>query len=147
MPDLGLSVQLSRAALGLAPLEINDHVSYYVGPQLLGGQVQWTRQQASSPYLDGAVTTSRARQMVTEQIAVEVLGSTAVQVQARAVALVAAVLQDAFTLTLAADASTWSYTCEAADYQLVWSGPRLVARQLQVLLSLPRQPVPAAGVL
>ena len=145
MPDLGLDVSVSRALLGLADLAINDHLAYYLSPQFLGGQVTWNRQQATSPFVDGAVTTYRTRGMVTEQLGVEVLGDTPGELDGNLAVLLAAFVQDSFHLAVAIGAQSWEYLCEAADYQVAWSGPRFIARQLQVLFGVPRQPVPVAG--
>lgn len=152
MADLNLSVVLTRDWLGLGPLNINDHVSYAVAQQFLGSTVSWNRNQLTSPYMDGSFTASRQRQSVTEQIAVEVFGrSTAngamspTTLQANLAALIAAFNQDSFSLTLTLDGTTYSYEAEAADYQVSWVGPRFMARQVQVVFSLPRQPVPLAG--
>lgn len=145
MPDLGLSVVVSRDLLGLAGLEINDHLAYYVGPQLLGGQVAWNRQQVTSPFIDGQVTTWRTRQNVTEQLGVEVLGDTPGELNANLAVLLAAFIQDSFHLAVAIGAQSFEYACEAADYQVGWTGPRWVACQLQVVFAMPRQPVPVAG--
>lgn len=145
MPELGLSVVVGRGLLGLADLEINDHVSYYVAPQFLGGQVAWTRQQVTSPFCDGAVTTYRTRGVVSEQLGVEVLGDSPAEVNTGLAVLLAAFVQDSFAIAVAIGDQTWQYACEAADYQVAWSGPRWLANQLQVLFTVPRQPVPAVG--
>jgi hypothetical protein len=144
--DVDLSVTISRTSLGLAPLEIATSFDYYLSTQFLGAAVQWSRQQVESVWLDGAVTTSRHRQMVTEQVAVEVVGENLAQVQARINELVQAFVQDSFVMTVKAGGSTRSYRCETADYQdLSWTTPRLAAAQGQVLLSVPRQPVALTG--
>jgi hypothetical protein len=147
MPDLGLAVTVSRSALALTDLDINDHVAYRCAAQLLGGQVSWRRNQVSSPWIDGAVTVSRAREMVTEQLGVEVFGATATELETNVAALVQAFGQSSFTLTVTVEGLAHGYACEAADinYAQFWNGPRLVARQAQLVFSVPRQPVPTAG--
>jgi hypothetical protein len=148
MPDLGLAVTVSRTALGLADLDINDHVAYRCAAQLLGGQVTWRRNQVTSPWVDGAVTVSRAREMVTEQLGVEVFGADATELEAHVTTLIQAFQQSSFTLTVTVESLAHGYACEAADinYAQFWNGPRLVARQAQLVFSVPRQPVPTAGV-
>lgn len=141
MADVALSVQLSRAALGLPPLEIAASPTYYVSTQFLGAAVQWSRNQVGSPWVDGQVTTTRTRQMVSEQIAVEVKGADLAAVKAAVDELVSAFIQDSFTLTVLAENGSWEYQCEAADYQVVlWTTPRLAAAQAQMLFTVPRQP-------
>lgn len=145
MPELSMGVVLTRDLLGLGDLAINDHLNYYIGPQFLGSMVSWNRQQATSPFIDGAVTTYRTRSQVTEQVLVEVLGDSAAELHTNLAALVAAVCQDAYRLNVSVDGQSWAYACEAADYQVAWAGPRLVARQVQVSLGIPRSPVPISG--
>lgn len=144
--DVALSVKISRTALGLAPLEIASGADYYIGTQFLGAAVQWDRQQTSSIWLDGAVTTSRHRQMVTEQIAVEITAASLVAVQTLIQTLIQAFLQNTFVMTVIAAGATRSYRCETADYQdMSWTTPRLAGAQGQVLLQVPRQPVALSG--
>lgn len=146
MPDIALNATVSRTLLGLDPLDINDHDTYYLSPTFLGANVQWNRTQVTSPFMDGAVTTQRQRQMVTENITIEVLGGSAPGLKAAFDVLVSAFIQDSFTLTVGVGAATYRYACETSDYQLIWSGPRFVANQGQVVLQMPRQPVALAGV-
>lgn len=141
MADVALSVQLSRAALGLPPLEIAASPTYYCSTQFLGAAVQWSRTQVGSPWVDGQVTTTRTRQMVSEQVAVEVKAPDMAALVVAVDELVSAFQQDSFTLTILAENGSWEYQCEAADYQVVlWSTPRLVAKQAQVVFTVPRQP-------
>lgn len=145
MPDLGMSVSISRDSLSLTPLDINDHLSYYVTADSFGRQVQWSRQKAESPFIDGDVTTYRTRQKVNSQIGVEVLGGSQAEVQANVNTLIQAFSQSQYDLSIAIGGANWQYDCEAADYQEVWTGPRWVARQLQVIFTVPNQPVPLIG--
>lgn len=145
MPDIALSVQLSRDALGLAPLEIADRNPYYLSPQFLGAQVTWNRQKASSPFVDGEVTTQRSRQNVTENIGVEIVASSMLELQAYTEELIEAFLQSRYTMTVITDGATFGYRCETADYQVLWTTSRLVAKQGQVVFAVPRQPVALVG--
>lgn len=146
MSDIDISVTVSRDALGLPPLEIASAIDYYCTPQFLGAAVQWDRQQVSSRWLDGDVTTARRRKSVTEQIGVEVRGPNLKAVQTSINTLIDAFCQDSFTLTVTADGAVRAYACEAADYQdLSWTTPRLAGAAGQVLLQVPRQPVALKG--
>jgi hypothetical protein len=146
MIDVELSVTVSRDALGLAPLEIATSPDYYIGVQFLGVVVQWDRQQVTSRWLDGAVTVSRHRQTVLDQIGVEVKAPDLPTVHRLIDELVEAFIQDTFVLTVTAEGAARSYQCEAADYQdLTWTTPRMAAAQGQVLLTVPRQPVALSG--
>jgi hypothetical protein len=146
MPDVQISASVSRELLGLAPLLINEHITYYAAPQFLGGQVQWSRTTAGSPWLNGTRTTSRVLEMVTEQLTIEVKAPTTLESQVAMATLIAAFQQDSYTLTVEVDGEAiYSYLCESADYQVVWMGPRLVSKQGQATFSVPRQPVPLQG--
>lgn len=145
MPNLSMDVSVTRSLLGLSDLHINDHVNYALAPAFLGATVQWNRNQVSSPFLDGAVTVTRTRQMVTETIAVEVFGANQSTVQLHASQLIDAFLQDNFVLSVVIEGATQSYQCETADYQVAWTGPRWIQNQLQVSFSVPRQPVALSG--
>lgn len=145
MSDLGLSASLTRPELGLDDLDINDHLNYYLSPNFMGGMVQWTRQQATSPFLDGAVTTYRSRQMVNENITLEVLGDTDAQMWDNVRALIACVCQSKYNLGLAVGSEVHQWMCEAADYQFNWNAPRIIANQVQLVINMPRQPVAIQG--
>lgn len=147
MPDIGLSVAVTRSLLGLADLDINDHESFYVAPNTLGAQLTYNRQQVGAPWCDGQVTVNRSKQNVSEPVVVEVLGDDNSEVFANMAALIAAFSQDSFTLKITVDGVVNNYRCEAADYQIgAWVTGRLAAEQAQVTFTVLRQPVAAAGV-
>lgn len=139
--DLIMSVEVSRDSMGLDPLEINDHLDYaFASPELFGGQQAWERKQTNSPYVDGDFTVTRRRQNVTEDINIEVFGANNSEVTSNARKLINAFSQDSFTVTLCLNQVYSEYTCEAADYKVIGTGPRWVAKQIQVVLSVPRKP-------
>jgi hypothetical protein len=141
-----MPVTVTRTALGLSVLNINDFVNYYCATEFLGGQVTWNRNQVSSPWVDGQYTTSRTRQNVMEKIGVEIVAADTADLKAKTDAIISAFMQSYFVLTATIDGATWSYACEAADYQQAFTGPRMYARQGQVLFDMPRRPVPLSGV-
>lgn len=145
MPDISLSVQVSRTLLGLTSLEINDHLNYYVTPSFLGAQVTWDRTQVTSPFVDDAVTVNRTRGRIGETITVEVRGDTQADLATNLDALLKAMTQDHYTLSVSVGGQGYSYQCEAADYQMTWSGPRMVSKQTQVQFTVPRSPIPLSG--
>lgn len=147
MPDLTLSVLVSRTILGLSDLQINDHTNYFIAPGSFGGAVTWNRTQVQSPYIDGAVTVNRTRNMVNDAINVEVRGNDTAGVHTNLQALLNAFIQDNYTITVSVNGSSRQYACEAADYHAEWTGPRWVANQIQVALTVPRFPVPISGVI
>lgn len=146
MPDVALSVQISRDDLGLAALDLNDHVSYYIsGQNFLGQAVSWDRKQVTSPFMDGSVTTTRTRQMVNDQLSVEVLGSTQVDLQNKLTTLIQAFAQDTFNLQVAFSTATYQWECESADYTVSFQAERWIAQQVLVSFQFPRNPVPILG--
>lgn len=145
MPDLSLSVSVTRTLLGLADLEVNDHVHSYVTPTFLGADRGWNRVAVTSPWLDGDVTVNRTRQKVTESLQLEVLGESLAEMDANALAILDAFDQSDFTITVTVGGQAHTYECEAADRSVLWTGPRMISSQLQITFQVPRQPVPLAG--
>lgn len=147
MADLFLSCVISRAGLGLPDLEINDGYIYQASTQFLGAAVNFNRQQATSPYIDGAVTVARTLEMVTEPLAVEVWGRTGLDatlknsyLRENMNILTAAFWQDSFTLTITVEDALYAYRAEAADVQLAWVGNRFIAKKGLITFTVPRQP-------
>lgn len=159
MADLTMSVTVSRTALALPLLQVNDGAIYRCSAApFMGEQVAWNRNQITSIYIDGSVTVGRQRQVVNEQLAFEVsgrdpanlaVGPTQRQFQTNMAVLITAFSQDNFTLDLiigaGADATHYTYRAEAADVQVAWVSARFIARQGLVTFTVPRQPVPVAG--
>jgi len=159
MADLALSVLVNRDLLNLAALQCNDGNVYRASASpFMGEQLQWTRNQITSVYIDGAVTVNRQRQIVNEQMAFEVSGRnpanlTAAPTQAlfqtNMATLIAAFSQDNFQVDIivgtGGDATHYTYQAEAADVQVTWTLPRFLARQGLITFTVPRQPVPIAG--
>lgn len=143
--DLDLSLLISRDLLSLDALQLNDFVNYYVAAQFLGQSVAWNKQQVTSPWTDGSVTTNRQRQTTSQPIAIEVLGDTLADMVDNANAMVQAFLQDSYTLDLIINGVEWKYQAEAADVQPSMVGSRFVANQLQFVFNVPIQPVPLIG--
>lgn len=145
MSDIALSVVLSRDALGLPPLQINDHLNYYIAPSFLGASQSWQRNTVGSPFIDGTTTTFRTRQMVQEPIQVEVPADTTAELYTQMATIVQAFSQDSFTMTVTVNGQVTQYACEAADFTVLWQSPRIVNKQGQVTFTMPRQPVPLTG--
>lgn len=145
MPDLDMGVTVSRDALGLTDLDVNDHTSYKIAAQFLGGQASWNRTTVSSPWVNSETTTQRSMKNVEEQVAFEILADTDVQLQTRMATLRAAMLQGDYVLTVTIGDATYAYQCEAADVQVVWTGVRFMALRGQMIFSVPRKAEPLIG--
>lgn len=146
MTDIGLSLLVTRDLLGLPSLELNDHVKFVVGANLLGSQVSWERQTATSPWVEGEVTVNRRRGLVRENVEVWVLGDTYATMQTNLTELIAAFSQDRFSLQLTlGSAPAQSWFAETSDYQVQFNNVSIVGQKMLVRFQVPRQPVPAAG--
>lgn len=145
MTDVAMSVTITRSSLGLLDLDINDHLNYIVaGPEFLGGQMSWERNQVSSPFVDGDFTVNRRRQNVTENVVIEIMAGSGLELQVNTRVLTQAFSQDEFYMKVEINRATSIYLCEAADYRLITSGPRYVAHQIQSVFSVPRRPIPTS---
>lgn len=146
MADLTLSLAISRALMGLPDLALNDHDNYVVGASdFLTTNQQWTRNQVGSSYTDGQVTTHRYKNMITMPLQIEVFGTSQADLVNNASALKAAFSQDHFILKHILGGISTYWSCEAADWQMERTGPRLVARQMLFVFSVPTQPNPITG--
>ena len=146
MANIALSVTVDRNDLGLSTLDINDHVNYYVSSNsFLGATVSWQRTQVTSPFLDGSVTVTRNREQVTDNLSVEVLGTSYSNLMNNLGNLIDAFTQDTFNLQVAFSTSVLQYMCEAADYTVQFDSSRWIGQQVLVTFSIPRNPVPITG--
>lgn len=141
MTDFGyFDADITRTELGLPPLSVNDHLNYILGDEQLGGTNSWKRQSVSSPYVDGEFTVNRTLGIVEERLSIDCLGADSYSLQVAIAALVDAVSQSRWTLTMRVDDSVWAYDCEAADYTVGWEKSRRMVFRSTVLLAVRRQP-------
>jgi hypothetical protein len=148
-----LSVSISRTLLGAGTLVLPStaHGFGHVG---LSG-VQWDRNFATSPWIDGRVLTSVRMQMKTlsvDLIAKAELTDPLTTLDTAVQALVDAVGQFAWTFSLAVGTSSpqvYSWACEPADYDLskVEFSQGLQARIQVLSCTIPVMPRPIAGPL
>lgn len=136
---------VSRPVLGLPDLNINDHVKYVVSSDIMGGTITWRRQSVQSPYVEGEITVSRVRGVVEDKFSVDVLGVVQSDMQQNVADLIAAFTQDNFNMTIRIDDATYTWVCEACDYSMDWSVPRMHGLKTQVKFSLRRSPIPING--
>lgn len=148
MPDLDLSVTVSRTLLGLTDLELNDHVAYAINRDtgFLGGSESWQRNQVGGPWVDGMVTVSRQRQMVEETVPVYVYGATTAVLTGNSSALLAAFRQSDFVMTVrVGGVVVGQYACEASDVQRASNGYHWMAKMESWTFTVPRQPILLGG--
>lgn len=140
------AASISRPELGLADLNINDHTNYYVAPGTFGATVSWRRQTVSSPWIEGQFTVGAVRDQVEDKLVVEVKGADQLSLQNNVKALIDAISQSSFSMTMSLDTAYYTYACEASDYTIDWTNTRWIGRQVQVTIALRRSPVPVNGV-
>lgn len=156
MPDFTLSALVTRTQLGLSDLQINDNLNYRISgaDQFMQGTVIWERDSTKSPYVEGEFTTNRRRSNVQERLGVEVFkgdsagisGQGKFALEANIQQLIQAFTQDAFVINATANSGTtwqqeWHWACEAADYAVTITGPRLASQQALVVFTVIRNPV------
>jgi hypothetical protein len=141
-----ITCTLTRVNLGLADLNINDHLNFGIGAPILGATTSWRRQTVQSPYVESQWTVSAVRDLVQDQFAVNVFGADQVALQNNIKTLVAAISQSYYNLSLSLDAAVTTYACQASDYTIDWSKERLFARNVLVKIMLRRSPVAINGV-
>lgn len=138
-------VTVSRLELGMPILDINDHVNYQVGDQILGGNQTWNRQTVKSPYVDGEIMVNRTRGQVQEQFAVQVFGDTQVAMQQNIATLIDAFSQFTYQLSIEMENATYTYQCDTSDYTVDWTNTRMMAKKALVKLQFPRSPKLVSG--
>lgn len=144
MASIDLQVMVSRLLLGQPDLDVNDHSNYYMAPSS-PAQVSWQRTSVSSVFVDDDITVHRRRSKVMESMLLEVMGTDQATLSVNLSRAIAAFTQDYFTIEVTFDGTEYEWACEAADYQVIWSGPRMIAKQVQLQLTVPRSPVPLTG--
>lgn len=133
-----VTVTIGRSELGLADLELSDP-PYKVAPLEPGGVII-DRTTASSHNVDGDVLVHHRREQATGSLEVVVTGSTDDAAQANVDALIEALSQTQWTLTVDVDGTLWVYSCDVADYDVgtvtyLWS-----QQWVRVTASFPRRP-------
>lgn len=138
----------TRTELGLADLNLNDHINYYVSnDSIFSGTVQYRRNTVTSPYVASGVTVNAVADLVQDVFAVEVLGGTsgALGTANNYAAIVAAFGQYDFNLTFSFDSGVYTYACQTSDYTTDWTQGRGLANQLEVKFTLYRSPIAING--
>lgn len=132
---------ITRASLGLPPLDLNDNVTYMLSNQILGGTMTWNRQVVKSPYVDGEYLVNAAKGSIQEQFGVQVLAPSQGALQLAIQALIDAFTQFSYVLTVQQDDAVYRFTCQPADYTVDWTQERMMARKALVTFHFNRLPV------
>jgi hypothetical protein len=145
--DLVVSCSLTRTSLTLPALQLQAPGAYRVvsaGP----GSRTWRRNRVAGLYTDGAVLVTAVKDMSVAPLVVRCEATSAAQLDVNVAALLRAVEQLSYSLTLVIDGVSRTWACEPADYAPVeeeYDKLRLMQFQQVYRLQIPRQPVPSAG--
>ena len=146
MGDIALSATVTRSALGLSVLNINDHKDYIISTTMLGGSVTWQKQQVSSPYVDGDITITRRRPTIVEPIEIYVYGNNGTDLTNNVAKLIEAFTQDEFLMSIKINNSDRQYKCECSDYTIEYANTKYATNMTLVKFSTPRSPIATVGV-
>lgn len=138
---------IDRTSLSLDPLELTEDNGYILDRDNFGlaGQ-SWDKGYVSAPDYDGDRLVRARKTNSTWQVQVRVTGSDAADAKAKKDALLAAVSQINYTVTIGIDGVGEVWTADPADWQI---GGELmldtVERYIwQVVLTIPVYPIPVA---
>jgi hypothetical protein len=148
VPDLAITSTISRTELALPALSLNDHTTYTligIGP----GAVTWKRQYASSVFVHGDVLVNAVKGHGNLPMMVRVKGTTQAAVDTNLAALLRALDQFSYQLSITIAGVTWTWNCDLADYSVDDGGEfskfYKLAKQTIVTAQIPRNPIPVAG--
>lgn len=146
--DLPISCTVSRTSGG--PLQLQSPGTYEVVDLGLGAR-SWRRTTLEGRYQHGRALLGAVLDTMTIPLVVRVYGASVQEVSTRAQTLIAAVSQQAYTITCVlggTGAATFTWSCEPADVQLAGGSVnkfQLMQHQQEYVLAIPRDPIPIAG--
>lgn len=148
MSDLVVAAALSRAELDLEDLVVEDPSAGYEVVQYGVGALSWRRHTVSSPFLPD-ILVAAVKETRVQTLAVQVKGATANQFNTRLQALLRALEQFRYILTISLDGVILQYGAEPADYvpgsAESLNKYELMVYQQTVWASIPTAPVPYLG--
>lgn len=149
MPDLVVTGHITRTELGLGNLALNDDTYKIIRGGFGPGEVTWRRQYAQSPFSPGRYLVNAQKDQGALNLAVRVTGSSEDNCLAAMATLVAAMEQFEYDLSMTIGTTTYTYTCEPADYSIGEAGQfqnfHLMAWKQELTAVVPRFPTPVAG--
>src|SRR5690606_16648555 len=149
------SVTISRSGSPLILSAANGYRVRILGP----GERSWRLAEVEGAYQHGSNILGARLARTTLPLQVAITGSSLSQVQSRESALVSAVSQVVYTVTVNLDGAIYEWRCHPADITPVSAGERggqgawdegqlrLAAPRKVYRLTIPRQPVPIQGAL
>lgn len=141
MAELLVTATITRDELSLADLQLNDGDTYKIaGHNLDIGRVTRRREVAKSVFTHGGIEFASVLDMTTLSIGFDVFGSSLSQVRTNMNALIDAFSQKNYTVGLSIEGASFSYACNAADYESSLTTQRMAARRGLIVFECPRQP-------
>ena len=156
MPSsVSLSVVVTRALTDppAADLELEQPGIYKVVRDGLGpGAMSWRRQEVTSPNTHGSFLVGAVKEQMTAPLVIRVHATTTLLLTQRLETIVDAFSQFTYQITETIDGVVWGkYQCDCADFAV---GDQGTIRSLDMLsyvqpitLSIPRRPIPVAGIM
>lgn len=110
------------------------------------GQTQFSRVWATSAYVGGAVPVFVVPGIVQATLKMYVYDATQADIETDMDALVAALTQASYTLSITVDGATYAWTCYCADYQPApFPIVAVLGLQWPITFDIPRSPYPVSG--
>jgi hypothetical protein len=138
-----LSMTISRD--GESDLELNDGPYLVAKEGLNPGEISYSREQVSSPYIHGQYTTYRTKESPNAQIVINVSSGDHTSLKSDLGTLIDAFSQEVFTLTLVMNGAQWQWQGEAANYSVGFVSERMHALNVPAGFQFPRHPIPKQG--
>jgi len=145
MSEVVVQGWITRAELSLGNLQLVDAGVYRMHPIIEASTVTYDRLQAQSRFVDGAVTVMRRKNQGTMQVAIDVIGSTTLEMQARKQTLIDAFSQKSFEFYMQLDSALYGWHGECADCNIGWDHVRIHNREMTVTFDFPNNPQPIYG--
>lgn len=139
MANLAVSLVISD---GVSGIQLNNRSAGYAlaADARRERSITWRKTEATNPFVEGSYVTSAVKENITEQVAVYVYGSTALQCRNRVEALIAAYSQIRYSMTWTLEGAEEVWACMPADVQIGTQKEYQFARMALVTATVPRHP-------
>lgn len=139
---------LTRTELGLGTLNIHDGTTYFVR-SVDPGRVPIEREEAKSPLVKGSIDIGSVERDAILTGLIQVRGATHAAVRSNISALLSALRQNEYTLTVTIDGTSYAWTCKKAEAGLADGMDFAFRHRLyaHVEFTAKRSPIASAGPL
>lgn len=136
---------ITRAELGLANLVISSGNYRLLADGMDFGPTIWSRQEARSSFVHGAVPVNQIKDNTAISMGVRVLGASQAWLSTNLDALIKAVSQWTYQVNITMDGTAYTWQCFSADYAVGAMDARFDLLDVNVNLIIPRKPTPVVG--